>query len=87
MNAFQEVKQMETTNEQQLNEMLQRHAAEKRRLPKILKTETKTRTQIFKKSLRLNVNSMTPEQELEKLQEVCVETVPSAASYFYDFAK
>ena len=69
-NVFQEVKQIETMNEQQLSEMQQRHAAERRRLPKILKTETKTRTQMFKKSLRINVSAMTPEQELEKIQEV-----------------
>jgi Polo kinase kinase len=67
---LQEVKQTELLNEQQLTEMMQRHVAEKRRLPKVLKNETKTRTQQFKKSLRLTITTMTPEQELEKIQEV-----------------
>ena len=65
------MKQTETLNEQQWNEMLSRHAAERRRLPKDLKTETKTRTLMFKKSIRMsNSENMTLEQELEKIQEV-----------------
>jgi Polo kinase kinase len=45
---------------------------EKRRLPKIWKNETKTRNQMFKKSLRINTASLTAEQELEKILEVCI---------------
>ena len=48
-------------------EMLQRHALEKRRLPKVQKNEQKTRHQLFKQSLRISgINS--PEDEREKIR-------------------
>jgi hypothetical protein len=81
LSLLQEVKQTELHNEHHLTEMMQRHAAEKRRLPKVLKNETKTRTQIFKKSLRLNIATLTPEQELEKIQEVSSLFKTIARSY------
>ena len=50
-------------------EMLRRHALEKKRLPKIQKSESKTRAQIFKQSLRISSVS-SPEEERDKVRQV-----------------
>jgi hypothetical protein len=43
---------------------------EKRRLPRILKNEAKTRAQMFKQSLRLSVVG-SPEDDRSKMKQVC----------------
>ena len=53
------------------NEMKERHSLEKRRLPKILKSEAKTRAQMFKQSLRLSTIG-TPEEDKVKIKQVSV---------------
>ena len=50
-------------------EMLRRHGLEKKRLPKIQKSESKTRAQIFKQSLRISTIA-TAEEEKDKLKQV-----------------
>jgi hypothetical protein len=46
---------MKRSNLAKEEEMQSRHVQEKRRLPRILKNEAKTRAQMFKQSLRLSV--------------------------------
>ena len=51
-------------------ELIKKHALEKKRLSKILKDEMKTRCMMFKESLRISPEPLTPEQEREKIREV-----------------
>lgn len=50
-----EVEQMKRSNTTKEEEMQRRHVLEKKRLPKILKQEAKTRSMMFKQSLRLSI--------------------------------
>ena len=60
---------MRRVNARKEEEMLRRHALEKKRLPKIQKAETKTRHQLFKQSLRISQVG-TVDQEREKIRAV-----------------
>ncbi len=60
---------MRRVNGRREEEMLRRHAIEKKRLPKIQKAEMKTRQQLFKQSLRIS-QVMSTEQEREKIRQV-----------------
>ena len=60
------MKRSNTTKEE---EMQRRHILEKKRLPKILKQEAKTRSLMFKQSLRLSIVG-NPEDERGKLKQV-----------------
>merc|ERR1711860_379558 len=60
--------QMKRSNIAKEEEMTHRHQLEKRRLPKILKQESKTRSLMFKQSLRLSVAGH-PEDERTKLKQ------------------
>lgn len=50
----QEIDQMKRIVARKEEEMLRRHANEKRRLPKLQKNDLKTRQQLFKQSLRIS---------------------------------
>lgn len=63
-----EVEQMKRSNSGKEEEMQRRHVLEKRRLPKILKNEAKTRAQMFKQSLRLSVVG-SPEDDRAKMKQ------------------
>ena len=67
--SLQELQQLQHLNGRREEEMLRRHQVEKKRLPKIQKSEMKTRNQIFKQSLRIS-HVMTGEQEREKIRQV-----------------
>ena len=56
-------------NQTKEDEMQNRHNMEKRRLPKILKSEAKTRAMMFKQSLRLSTIG-TPEDDKFKIKQV-----------------
>ena len=60
------MKRSNTTKEE---EMQRRHMLEKKRLPKILKQEAKTRSLMFKQSLRLSIVG-NQEDERAKLKQV-----------------
>ena len=64
---------MKQYNSSREDELQQRHSVEKRRLPKILKAETKTRSVMFKQSLRLSLIA-TPDDDKTKLRNVCHAT-------------
>ncbi|XP_060599497.1 serine/threonine-protein kinase 10-like isoform X2 [Ruditapes philippinarum] len=63
-----EIEQMKRSNQSKEEEMQHRHALEKKRLPKILKQESKTRSLMFKQSLRLSVPG-NPDDERSKLKQ------------------
>lgn len=63
-----EVDQMKRSNLAKEDEMQKRHVLEKRRLPRILKNEAKTRAQMFKQSLRLSVVG-SPEDDRAKMKQ------------------
>ena len=69
MLCFQELDQMGRVNSRREEEMLRRHQVEKKRLPKIQKSELKTRQQLYKQSLRISA-VLTSDQEREKLRQV-----------------
>ena len=60
---------MKRSNVAKEEEMQHRHVMEKKRLPKILKQESKTRSLMFKQSLRLSVAG-NPEDERAKMKQV-----------------
>merc|ERR1711923_592403 len=64
-----EMENLKRYNHMKEEEMLSRHNNEKRRLPKILKNEGKTRAQMFKQSLRLSVIG-SPEDDKMKIKQV-----------------
>ncbi|XP_041371147.1 STE20-like serine/threonine-protein kinase isoform X2 [Gigantopelta aegis] len=63
-----EIDQMKRYNQTKETEMKERHMLEKRRLPKILKSEAKTRAQMFKQSLRLSTIG-TPDEDKVKIKQ------------------
>ncbi|KAK7109444.1 hypothetical protein V1264_013484 [Littorina saxatilis] len=63
-----EMDQMKHYNTKKEEEMQTRHNLEKRRLPKILKAEAKTRAQMFKQSLRLSTIG-TPDDDKVKIKQ------------------
>ncbi|XP_061194522.1 serine/threonine-protein kinase 10-like [Saccostrea echinata] len=63
-----EVEQMKRSNSVKEDEMQKRHALEKRRLPKIQRSEAKTRAQMFKQSLRLSTVG-SPEDDRAKIKQ------------------
>ncbi|KAL5022355.1 hypothetical protein ScPMuIL_001510 [Solemya velum] len=63
-----EIDQMKRSNAAKEEEMIRRHALEKRRLPKFIKSEAKTRAQMFKQSLRLSTSG-SPEDDRAKMKK------------------
>eukprot|EP00058_Branchiostoma_floridae_P006098 XP_002591586.1 hypothetical protein BRAFLDRAFT_116319 [Branchiostoma floridae] len=63
-----EIEQVNRINNREQDELVRRHTSEKRRLPKIQRSEGKVREQMFKKSLRISSMS-TPQQDKEKLKQ------------------
>nr|XP_023698305.1 serine/threonine-protein kinase 10-like isoform X2 [Paramormyrops kingsleyae] len=67
-----EMEQMQRYNQRLLEEIKVRQAQEKARLPKIQRSDAKTRMAMFKKSLRI-ASSGTPEQDREKIKQFSVQ--------------
>ncbi len=67
--GHQEMEQMQGYNQRLIEEMKNRQAQERARLPKIQRSEAKTRMAMFKKSLRIT-GTGTPEQDREKIKQV-----------------
>ncbi|XP_005089065.1 STE20-like serine/threonine-protein kinase [Aplysia californica] len=63
-----EMDNLKRYNQMKEDEMASRHSNEKRRLPKILKNEAKTRAQMFKQSLRLSTVG-SPEDDKVKIKQ------------------
>ncbi|XP_060097698.1 STE20-like serine/threonine-protein kinase isoform X2 [Heteronotia binoei] len=67
-----ETEQMQRYNQRLVEELKSKQTQEKVRLPKIQRSEAKTRMAMFKKSLRIN-SSSTPEQDREKIKQFAVQ--------------
>ncbi|XP_027030903.2 STE20-like serine/threonine-protein kinase isoform X2 [Tachysurus fulvidraco] len=67
-----EMEQMQGYNQRLIEEMKNRQAQERARLPKIQRSEAKTRMAMFKKSLRIT-GTGTPEQDREKIKQFAVQ--------------
>lgn len=61
---------MHRYNQRMVEEMKTKQTQERTRLPKIQRSEAKTRMAMFKKSLRIASPGLTPEQEREKIKQV-----------------
>ena len=66
-----EMEQLKRVSDRRDEELQRKQALEKRRLPKIQKSDMKTRVQLFKQSLRIGGN-IGVEEEREKIKEVSV---------------
>lgn len=68
----QELEQIKRLNSRQEDEVLKRHAIERKQLPKHIRAEMKIREQMFRESLRISVSGLpdSPDQERDKLKRV-----------------
>ncbi|EPY82612.1 STE20-like kinase isoform 1 [Camelus ferus] len=64
-----ETEQMQRYNQRLIEELKNRQTQERARLPKIQRSEAKTRMAMFKKSLRIN-STATPDQDRDKIKQV-----------------
>lgn len=67
---LQEMEQMQRYNQRMMEELKNRQTQEKARLPKIQRSDAKTRMAMFKKSLRITGAFVSPEQERERVKQV-----------------
>ncbi|XP_044153394.1 LOW QUALITY PROTEIN: STE20-like serine/threonine-protein kinase [Bufo gargarizans] len=67
-----EMEQMQRYNQRLIEELKNKQAQERARLPKIQRSDGKTRMTMFKKSLRIN-SSGSPEQDREKIKQFAVQ--------------
>ncbi|XP_073337875.1 STE20-like serine/threonine-protein kinase isoform X2 [Pagrus major] len=69
-----EMEQMQRYNQRLVEEMKNKQNQERVRLPKIQRSEAKTRMAMFKKSLRITATaSVTPEQERERIKQFAAQ--------------
>uniref|UniRef100_A0A671PYB8 non-specific serine/threonine protein kinase n=1 Tax=Sinocyclocheilus anshuiensis TaxID=1608454 RepID=A0A671PYB8_9TELE len=68
----QSIQRMKGYNQRLIEEMKNRQAQERARLPKIQRSEAKTRMAMFKKSLRIT-GTGTPEQDREKIKQFAAQ--------------
>ncbi|KAM9313984.1 STE20-like serine/threonine-protein kinase [Pholidichthys leucotaenia] len=68
-----EMEQMQRYNQRLVEEMKNKQAQERARLPKIQRSDAKTRMAMFKKSLRITAANITPEQEREKVKQFAAQ--------------
>ncbi|XP_068112819.1 STE20-like serine/threonine-protein kinase isoform X2 [Hyperolius riggenbachi] len=67
-----EMEQMQRYNQRLIEELKNKQAQERARLPKIQRSDAKTRMAMFKKSLRIN-SAGSPEQDREKIKQFAVQ--------------
>ncbi|KAM4599000.1 STE20-like serine/threonine-protein kinase isoform 2-T2 [Fundulus diaphanus] len=69
-----EMEQMQRYNQRLIEELKNKQNQERVRLPKIQRSDAKTRMAMFKKSLRITVTTaMTPEQERERIKQFAAQ--------------
>jgi len=68
--VVQEMQQCRAHNLRAEEDVMKRHALERRRFPQLLKQEQKTRMLMFKESLHISHVSSTPVQDREKIKQV-----------------
>ncbi len=64
------MEQMHRYNQRLVEDMKNKQTQERTRLPKIQRSDAKTRMAMFKKSLRITTAGVTPELEREKVKQV-----------------
>ncbi len=69
--SLQEQEQMQCYNQRMIEILKGRHQQEKNRMPKIQRSEAKTRMAMFKKSLRINSTGSSSEDR-DKIKQVGV---------------
>ncbi|XP_064000510.1 STE20-like serine/threonine-protein kinase isoform X2 [Pogoniulus pusillus] len=67
-----ETEQMQRYNQRLIEELKNKHTQERARLPKIQRSEAKTRMAMFKKSLRIN-SLASPDQDREKIKQFAIQ--------------
>ncbi|XP_063291016.1 STE20-like serine/threonine-protein kinase isoform X2 [Pelobates fuscus] len=67
-----EMEQMQRYNQRLIEELKNKQTQERARLPKIQRSDAKTRMAMFKKSLRIN-SSGSPEQDREKIKQFAIQ--------------
>ncbi|XP_012626062.1 STE20-like serine/threonine-protein kinase isoform X1 [Microcebus murinus] len=67
-----ETEQMQRYNQRLIEELKNRQTQERARLPKIQRSEAKTRMAMFKKSLRIN-STATPDQDRDKIKQFAAQ--------------
>ncbi|XP_069075180.1 LOW QUALITY PROTEIN: STE20-like serine/threonine-protein kinase [Pleurodeles waltl] len=67
-----EMEQIQRYNQRLIEDLKNKQTQERARLPKIQRSEAKTRMAMFKKSLRIN-SSGSPEQDQEKIEQFAVQ--------------
>uniref|UniRef100_A0A8C5QPX9 non-specific serine/threonine protein kinase n=1 Tax=Leptobrachium leishanense TaxID=445787 RepID=A0A8C5QPX9_9ANUR len=68
-----EMEQMQRYNQRLIEELKNKQTQERSRLPKIQRSDAKTRMAMFKKSLRINSSGSSPEQDREKIKQFGVQ--------------
>ncbi|VDP00983.1 unnamed protein product [Heligmosomoides polygyrus] len=63
-----ELAQAQKINQEEEDELVRALALDRKKLPKMLRSEAKTRSVMFKESLRISMQSMTPAEMSEKLR-------------------
>uniref|UniRef100_A0A8C8A101 non-specific serine/threonine protein kinase n=1 Tax=Oryzias sinensis TaxID=183150 RepID=A0A8C8A101_9TELE len=68
-----EMEQMQRYNQRLIEELKNKQTQERTRLPKIQRSEAKTRMAMFKKSLRITAAGIPPEQERERVKQFAAQ--------------
>ncbi|XP_042617249.1 STE20-like kinase b [Cyprinus carpio] len=68
-----EMEQMQRYNQRLIEEMKNKQTQERTRLPKIQRSDAKTRMAMFKKSLRITTTGVTPELERERVKQFAAQ--------------
>ncbi|XP_056628265.1 STE20-like kinase b isoform X1 [Triplophysa dalaica] len=68
-----EMEQMHRYNQRLIEEMKNKQTQERTRLPKIQRSDAKTRMAMFKKSLRISSTAVTPDLEREKVKQFAAQ--------------
>uniref|UniRef100_A0A8C2JDX6 non-specific serine/threonine protein kinase n=1 Tax=Cyprinus carpio TaxID=7962 RepID=A0A8C2JDX6_CYPCA len=68
-----EMEQMQRYNQRLIEEMKTKQTQERTRLPKIQRSDAKTRMAMFKKSLRITTTGVTPELERERVKQFAAQ--------------
>ncbi|XP_048052224.1 STE20-like kinase b [Megalobrama amblycephala] len=68
-----EMEQMHRYNQRLMEEMKNKQTQERTRLPKIQRSDAKTRMAMFKKSLRITTTGVTPELERERVKQFAAQ--------------
>uniref|UniRef100_A0A672ZQR2 non-specific serine/threonine protein kinase n=1 Tax=Sphaeramia orbicularis TaxID=375764 RepID=A0A672ZQR2_9TELE len=68
-----EMEQMQRYNQRLIEEMKNKQTQERTRLPKIQRSEAKTRMAMFKKSLRITGAAISPEQERDRVKQFAAQ--------------